>query len=336
MSTLDLHSAILVGVRGVGLLAGINVTSGASNVIFGDTAAQTLTIGDNNVILGPLSDTAAVNTSNAIAVGAQAIAGDLAVAIGQGAQASGGFNVSVGAGSGGVASAGLRNTSIGYNTAYGLLGGADNLVAGTSAAQQLTIGSDNIVLGDTAAPTLVNGSSNVVIGPAADVAAVGTSNAIVIGSAAVASTSGTAIGTATHATHTNAVVLGNGLVSHTVTGTEMRGMRVFYATAANTVAQTFDYPVATAEIVHIEISVTGFDSVAVDRTLFTISDVMAYNVAGTVTIHGGIINTHDPGASGDIATVTASTSNVRLTITKGTVNSTAWVVVWRIMAANLT
>lgn len=175
-----------------------NATS-TDNTCVGDGACSATTTGDNNVFIGSASDTSTAADSGQVAVGYLSVSHSAeSVAVGGGAEASGG-GIAIGYQAGDGQDAGsIDNVLIGHSAGGGILGGADdgtdNVCVGDAGCVALTTGDQNTILGTQSAATLATGADNVVLGYSADVVDAAGANAVVVGSGAKAEDNSVSIG----------------------------------------------------------------------------------------------------------------------------------------------
>jgi hypothetical protein len=152
------------------------------NTCVGDLACDSLTTGDGNIIIGSTADVEAAADSNAIAIGAPALAEGGSIAIGYTATTydAGGLAV-------GYESKSSDGVALGYRAGFAT-GAADddNVFVGFSAGLAATgTSTDNTCVGDAACDTTTTGDRVVALGANTDVGTAADSDVTVIGESMV-------------------------------------------------------------------------------------------------------------------------------------------------------
>lgn len=200
----------------VGMQAMQNNTTGEINAGFGTGALYSNITGSHNTALGNAALWSNTSGSENTSIGDESLAGNIDgsynVAIGTRSMWCGdstpGFtgwghgnnNTATGWESLRVLTTGNSNSAFGYNTLLFNTSGSNNSAFGNGAMSAITTGSGNVGVGTSSLATNSTGSYNTAIGYQADIASGGLENA-------------TAIGYGANASKSNAVVIGNKLVT---------------------------------------------------------------------------------------------------------------------------
>ena len=111
---------------GLGYLTGDNLTSGSDNTFLGRYSGYNTSSGGNNFFAGYFAGSQATTSSNHIAIGREALRGDVTSKL-----------------------TGASNIGLGYQTGYDLSTGAYNFLGNYQAGTNLTTGSNNVALGQS-------------------------------------------------------------------------------------------------------------------------------------------------------------------------------------------
>lgn len=174
----------------IGHGAGDNITpgSGINNTLIGNNAANTLTTGDNNTVVGYWAGkTLAATAERCVFIGAYAGENNTesqTIAIGYEAlEENDGFgNLAIGSRALTNNTTGEHNIAIGFQTGKAVTDGYNNSFFGYAAGMYINHGDDNTFGGYNAGYDIVSGCSNTILGSkAGENCAVGVGNSILIG-----------------------------------------------------------------------------------------------------------------------------------------------------------
>jgi hypothetical protein len=146
-------------------------------VVIGPSAADAITTGSNNIVLGNFALGGATAMVNNICMGDNSLSGNQTTA--------GSDNISIGRNScfGNWTGAASNNIAIGQATLQGVLTGTslNNIAIGQNSLIAVTSGATNVALGNSTGATLTTGSNNIIIGSTANVNDAARTNTVVIG-----------------------------------------------------------------------------------------------------------------------------------------------------------
>src|SRR5947209_1568265 len=217
---------------GVNAMRGTRGSTGAYNVGIGEGALYSFTTTSHNVAIGFNSLSALTTTSDNVAIGFQSgerISSSLCVAVGANALrgdvggATGDYNTALGAATLSNVTTGSENTASGYSALNGITTGRFNAGHGLQALNFTTTGSSNSALGCSSGQNNTTGSHNTFVAYSAGITNTSGSYNTFVGVSADASASNltyaTAIGAGALVGASNTVVLGRSADTVQVPGT---------------------------------------------------------------------------------------------------------------------
>ena len=296
------------------------LTTGPRNVIIGRAGALGATTGDNNTMIGDNTDVTVATSANAVAVGAEAIAGECGVSVGSdaaavvngsqiiiGCSARAGVNgVTVGFSAGSVGA--TNSIAIGENALDDATAGkTENVAIGTDALTALTTGDNNVCVGHQAGNLLTTGIGNVLIGHDADATANTISGAVAVGLSTVAAAAAVAIGDVANAATTGAIAIGDAAAATLSPGNVAIGDG---AAASGLTGSCIAIGVAAAAS-DVDAIAIGTSSVSAAGGSIAIGESSGGGGDGSVAVgRDAIASTAGSIAIGDIAAASAGTNNI--------------------------